>query len=193
MVDIRKYLWLSQVFLFGALLVCCLIEPSVMIKNGGFSNFGNYAPTVVSYILGFALNIVFISLAARTLLKIDRSLLKAASLLFILAFLTLLVFLSTFPRHISWTYSDIHDYLGIALFAYEFILSVWFVIKQKSRTAIYLLLTKSVGSIIGLLSILKVIHFLFIGQIIGTVGFSLLLVTCLPRIIEADIVSGEKS
>src|ERR1019366_2049847 len=95
------------------------------------------------------------------------------------------VLLSTFPRHHSLAYSEIHDDLGIALFAYEFVLSVWIVVKRHSLAASLMLLTEAIGSIIGLLSILEIIHFLFIGQLIGAAGFGLLLATIFPAIVTA--------
>lgn len=182
--EIKKYLWLSQVLLVGLLIVCCFIIPSVVVRNGGVSNFGNHTSTVVPYTLSFSLSIIFLVLAGYKTQKLNPNLSRIAWMLFVLGFLTLLVLLSTFPRHISFAYSDLHDDLGIALFAYEFFVSVWLVLQKKSVKTYTFIFIQALGSIVGLLSILKVVHFLFIGQLVGTVGFSLLLVTTLPDVIE---------
>ncbi|HUC96033.1 MAG TPA: hypothetical protein VMR76_03735, partial [Candidatus Saccharimonadia bacterium] len=105
--------------------------------------------------------------------------------------LNFLVLISTFPRHFSFTFSDIHDDLGIALFAYEFFISIWFVLRLKTIQSVSLLILEILGSLIGLLSIIKIIHFLFIGQMIGALGFGLLLVSCLPNIITIDITKNK--
>jgi hypothetical protein len=59
--------------------------------------------------------------------------------------------------------------------------------RQRNYQAILFLSIESFGSIVGLLSILKTIHFLFFGQIIGAIGFALLLVVIFPSILDYDI------
>lgn len=181
---IKKILFLSQAFFFIFLVICCFIKPSVVVSNGGISNFGNYHSTIFLYILAFSLNIIFTVLAASELLMSKYRLYLMSALLFILSLLVLLVLISTFPRHISWTYSDIHDYLGIALFSYQNILSIWLILKYRSKVLLSALVIQAIGSLIGLLSILKVIHFLFIGQSLGASGFAVLFITCFPLVIE---------
>jgi hypothetical protein len=179
--DLKRYLLLSQITLIGLLLVCSLIMPSVAIKNGGVSNFGNHRSTVVLYVLAFLLSALFLSLAAKAVGQR-----RAAGLLLLLVVLDILVLVSTFPRQLNQTFSDIHDDLGIVLFAYQFVLSVVLVIKRYSLRGLLLLVLEVTGSIIGLLSIIKVIHFLFIGQMLGALGFGLLLVTTFPLLVAAS-------
>lgn len=184
MKDIKKYLWLSQISLLGFLLLCCLIRPSVVLTNGGVSNFGNHKSTIVFYVLAFSLSALALCVTATILLKKSYELRHMAYSLYVLALLEMLVLLTTFPRSISWTYSEIHDYLGIALFAYEFILAIWFVIKQPRYSTVIIFLIEFIGAMIGLLTVLKFFHLLFVGQAIGSLGFGLLLVTCFPNMIE---------
>jgi hypothetical protein len=188
--DIKKYLWLSQISLVGFLVICCFITPSVVIANGGVSNFGNHRSTVVFYVLAFSLNIILLYLVAKKFQKLAGANTRLGGLLLILAFLYLLVLISTFPRHISWAYSEIHDYLGILLFVYEFFLSIWLVIKLGGYKNYLILGLETLGSLIGLLSILKIVHLLFIGQLIGTIGFGLILVVLFPRLIELKAETG---
>ena len=170
----------------GSLLICSLIIPGVLAKEGGVSNFGNHWSTVAIYTLGFALNIGFIYMAGNAVLRINPKLIYIGRVLKLLSLLTFIVFLSTFPRHFSFTYSNIHDYLGIALYSYEFLISVWLVIKMPTAAAFSFLLIEATGSIIGLLSVIKVIHWLFVGQVIGAAGFGLLLVLVLPKVVEQE-------
>jgi hypothetical protein len=183
-VDIKKELILSQFSLIVPLLICSLIIPSVVVKNGGVSNFGNHLSTVFLYTLAFILCSYFLLVAAYKTAKTNKGMWYVPKLLIILVGLILLVLISTFPRHISWTYSNIHDYIGIALYSYEFFLSLWFVLTLKTSRLLVYLAIQAAGSIIGLLSILKIIHFLYVGQIIGGIGFALLLVYSLPNIVD---------
>jgi len=185
MEKLKKYLALSQASLFGLLFICCLIIPSIVIKNGGVSNFGNHLSTLIPYVLSFLLAIAFIFMAANTIQRKSVKLNRLALILYILGLLYFLVLISTFPRRFDFIYSDIHDYLGIALFAYEFFISIWFLLKEKSQSTIIFFIVEVIGSMIGFLSILKYIHFLFIGQFIGTVGFGFLLIITFPKIIES--------
>jgi hypothetical protein len=191
--DIRRYLWLSQISLLGFLAICSLIIPSVAINNGGVSNFGNHSSTVVFYTLSFSLSALFLGLVAIKLIRISRSLRRMASLLLLICLLDLVVLISTFPRHISWTYSVIHDDLGIVLFSYEFVLGVWFVIRRKHNNTLLIFLIELVGSLIALLTVLKFFHLLFVGQAIAGLGFGLLLVTCFPSMVGPVLVDKEKS
>lgn len=190
---LHKYLWFSQVSLLGGLLICCLILPSVATTGGGVSNFGNHRSTVILYILSFSLSALFLCMAARLLLKRSHSLRRMAALLLLLALLDILVLVSTFPRNINATYFDLHNDLAIILFAYEFALAVWFVVWRASRKIILIFLIEFIGSMIGLLTILQFFHLLFVGQAIGGLGFSLLLVTCFPGMVEAVLADNGKS
>jgi hypothetical protein len=187
-----KYLFLSQVSLMGLLIVCCLLLPSVVIDNGGVSNFGNHIRTVVFYILSFSLCTLFLGLAARVQAQLSGQRNGTTYLLLFLALLELLVLLSTFPRHISYTYSDIHDYIGIVLFGYELVISIWLTLKHISRQKIALIGAEVSGSLVALLSIVKVIHFLFVGQLVGGVAFGILLYYALPAITAASLKSETK-
>lgn len=184
LVKLEKYLYLSQALLLVSLLICSLIIPSVAIKNGGVSNYGNHLSTFGLYVFGFSANCLYIYLAARLIQSLRLKLNFVVSCLKLISLLTLLVLISTFPRHFSYTFSAIHDYLGIALFLANFALSLWLVNKAMSKSSLSLILIEAFGSVVGLLSIIKVVHFLFIGQIIGALGFALLLCLVLPKVVN---------
>jgi hypothetical protein len=156
----------------------------VVIKNGGVSNFGNHLSTVTLYVLGFGLNIVFLYLASRSISNLHQQLDGLGRGLLPICALTTLVLISTFPRHFSFTFSDMHDYIGIALFAYEFLFSLWLITKLHDWLSLTYLMIEAIGAMLGLLSVIKVIHILFIGQVIGSIGFGLLLCFVLPKFLE---------
>jgi hypothetical protein len=189
---VTRCLWISQIALSSLLALCSFIAPSVVSSDGGVSNFGNRLTTVVPYTFSFALCALFLSLAAAALVRVwpDRKLYGLT--LVGVAVLDLLVLVSTYPRHVNLLYSEIHDDLGIALFAYEFVWSIWFVIRGWGPETATLFLIEVGGSLVGLLSILKIVHLLYYGQVIGAIGFGLLLVRVLPRIVDADSFPAER-
>lgn len=180
---VTRSLWISQIVLSGFLVLCSLIAPSVVSSDGGVSNFGNRLTTVVPYTLGFSLCAIFLSLAAAGLPRVLPGQRWYALALAVVAALDLLVLVSTYPRHINLLFSEIHDDLGIALFAYEFALSTGLAARDRSRRAALFFSLEVGGSLVGLLSILKVVHLLYYGQMLGGIGFALLVVGVLPRVL----------
>ena len=186
---IKQSLLMSQVCLFGFIIICCFLKPHIVFINGGVSNFGKYKLTIGLYLLGFLLDIILIWKAAQQIDKLSHNYYRLVWIFRILAGLTLIVLISTFPRYLSSIYSTFHDDLGILLYSYEFLLSVWLVIKIKTRLSELFLAIETIGSLIGLFSILKIIHLLFIGQFIGAAGFGILLVVIFPTLFELELRS----
>jgi hypothetical protein len=176
-------LYFSQYSLFGFLLVCTLIFPAVFKNNAGASTFGNHLSTGVFYTLAFSLCSGFLCMSAVELHRVVPRGWRYPALLVVISALDLLVLVSTFSRRIGAVYSEIHDDLGIALYSYDFVLSVWLLATTKSKRSTLLFTVESVGSCVALLSILKVVHLLFVGQITGAIGFGLLLIEAFPRAI----------
>ena len=183
--SVKRYLWFSQASLIICLVICYLMLPSVMDYNGGASNFGDGFPTVIPYALGFALSAVLLWAAASKLSEMDQKIRKTAALVATIGVLDMLVLLTTFDRKANHLYYLVHDYLGVTLFAYEFALSVWIVYKTKSFATALFLLVGSIGSLIGLLSLVGPLRLLFAGQMIGGIGFGLVLTVGFPSAIAA--------
>ncbi len=183
---VTRCLWISQVALSGLLVLCSVIAPSVVSSEGGVSNFGNRLTTVVPYTLSFSLCALFLFLSAAALRRTRPDQRWYAFGLAGVAVLDLLVLVSTYPRHINLLYSEIHDDLGIALFAYEFVLSIWLSIRGRTPRAAVCFSIEAGGSLVGLLSVLKLVHLLYYGQMIGGTGFGLLLVLVVPGVLAAD-------
>lgn len=178
----RTYLYLSQLALFTCLVLCALIVPRIIFENKGVSNFGNGPATLGFYSLGFILNSFFLYKASQHIPHMPR----LSGALVGLSILTFIVFLSTFTRHINLALSDTHVVLGSILYAYYFALAAWATHTRPSVLNISLLALGIAGSLIALLSLARIIHILFIGQMLGWAGFAILLCLALPRIVEAN-------
>jgi hypothetical protein len=186
MQDFRKYLKRSQIYLFAWIIVACFLASSVVITQGGVSNFGMHYSTLPFYTLAFVGGAVNIWFAANTLRKTSRKYKTLAIYLNVLSVLLILVFVTTFPRRFGDVYSDIHDNISKGLFVYELILAGWLVKKRPTLDVIGYFFIMLGGSLIGLLSSMHILHLMFIGQMTGALGFALLLVFALPKVIEKD-------
>ncbi len=187
---VRRDIAASQVLLYGPLLVCALLKPGVTFHEGGISNYGNYLETAPLYVLAFTANAGFLWAAARVVATTTRH--HFARPLVTLCVVELLVLASTFPRHFSFTFSYIHDYLGVVQFTVEFLIAVALVLRHRRVMAWGGLAVEFAGSLIGLLSALKVDHLLFWGQVVGSLGFSVVLWFTLagPATGDEDALAG---
>ena len=61
---LKRYLWLSQASLFGWLILASIVASSVVLTNGGVSNYGNHYSTVVFFTLAFIAEAIYLYLAA---------------------------------------------------------------------------------------------------------------------------------
>lgn len=182
----KRYLWLSQVNLFGWLFVASALASSVVFRNGGVSNYGNHYNTVLFFSFAFLASAFYIYLAAESLLLLNRKFKNIARILNILCALLLAVFITTFPRRFGDVFSDIHDNVSKVLFAYEFLIALWLVYKRPKTQTIGYALIMAGGSIIGLLSSMHIVNLMFVGQMVGALGFGLLLVYALPKVIANE-------
>jgi hypothetical protein len=183
----KRYLWLSQVNLFAWLTLSSVLASSVVFRNGGVSNYGNHYNTVVFYSIAFLAGAIYIYLAAESLMLLNKRFKYLARYLNILCFLLLAVFFTTFPRRFGMFFSDIHDNVSKVLFGYEFLLVIWLVLKRpKLETLIYTLIMVS-GSLIGLLSSMHILNLMFVGQMGGALGFALMLVFVLPKVVAKEL------
>jgi hypothetical protein len=191
MYKLKKYLWLSQANLFGWLVVSSIFASSVVFTNGGVSNYGNHYTTVPFFTLAFVLGASYLYLAAEVLMQLSSRFKFLARYLVVLCGIMLLVYVTTFPRRFGDVYSDIHDNVSKFLFVYELFLATWLVAKHHTIQSFAFLFIMIGGSFIGLLSSLHVLHLMFVGQMVGALGFGLLLVYILPKVIESQLNKGK--
>ncbi|MCW1907902.1 MAG: hypothetical protein KIH63_001000 [Candidatus Saccharibacteria bacterium] len=184
---LKRYLFLSQAHLFGWLIMSSIFASSVVFTNGGVSNYGNHYTTVPFFTLAFILGASYLYLAAETLVQLSKRFRFLSRYLVVLCGIMLLVYITTFPRRFGDVYSDIHDNVSKFLFIYELFLATWLVAKHHTLQSFVFLFIMIGGSFIGLLSSLHVLHLMFVGQMIGALGFGLLLVYILPKVIESQL------
>lgn len=185
--NVKRYLLLSQLNLFGWLLFSSILASSVVFTNGGVSNYGNHYNTVLFYSFAFLAGAAYVYLAAEAVLLLNRKLKYISRTLVILSILMLLVFITTFPRRFGDVFSDIHDNVSKILFAYEFLITLWLVTKWPKRETLLYAFILTGGSLIGLLSSMHIINLMFVGQMLGALGFSLVLVKILPKVVELEL------
>ena len=178
MKKVTKLLVLSQVTLMAPIILCVAIMPHFLFESneGGMSNYGVHASTIVFYTLALLLSAIFLILASRALGQArDYQLIKTVFV--ITACSLLLVLITTYPYQHSSTFSNIHTAANIWIFCFETLAGCWVAfIFWRTTTSILLILVQLLAFILLVLTFLGVIHLLFVAQILTMVSFGLLLI-----------------
>jgi len=176
-----RYLLLGQVSLFGFTLLCVLLIPHFLLERneGGVSNYGLYAKTVVPYTLAFGLCGLLTLWSARFIAKENKAFKTALASLGILLIAALL---STYPYKINDTFNTIHVDIGIALAFLELGLGAWFALfLARDIKNIVLFAIQLIGFILGILTHFGAIHILFVTELLTSLAFGIILVRTASR------------
>ncbi len=165
----------AQIAWIAPLALCALLAPKVALSEGGVSNFGNHLVTAPLYVVSFAGNaLLLLGVARAAAVALPHA--RAVALgLRVVAALELVVLATTFVRRFSFTWSLVHDDLGVAQFAAAAVLAVLVVARWPRPSALAYLAVQVAGSLVGLFSALRIIHVLFWGQVVGSLGFAALI------------------
>jgi len=183
-----RYVWLSQLSLWACLTVCTILMPHFLFERneGGVSNYGVHALTVVPYSLAFGLGGTFLLMAAYhlpTLREIPRH--RLQFVLAMLGCLLLLVLLTTYPYKVNKFYNQLHIYTSTALFVVELLTAIWMALRlAPDRIKLSLFTMQVFGSALSLLTLVGVLHVLFISQFIVGVSFGALLVRTMSQVMN---------
>ncbi len=178
-----RYLILSQLSLYGFLGICSFINPEFLFGEGGVSNYGVYRTTVVPFTSAFLLSGMFLILASRCIPKSPVTSLRIRRALWVQALLLFAVLLSTYPYKLNHTYKYMHITAGVLLLIFNVILVSWVTLRvYRDKINILLLIGEFVGFLITLLTLLGVIHWLFVAQVLTSLFFGVFIIRLGKRI-----------
>lgn len=178
---------LSQVALIGSLAVCVALQPAVVLSadEGGVSNYGVRAGTVVPYTVGLSLCALFLWLAARAVPASLPHRRGVVSGLEGTAGAFVMVLVSTYPYKVDRALDDLHLVLAVALFVIESVFVTWmaFVPCPSWRQAGFWLVWFA-GFVLGGVTLAGLVHLLFLAQVMLTVGFSAVILAVSGRLLD---------
>ncbi len=179
MSKVVKLLLISQIVLVLAIIICTALLPQFLFSTdqGGVSNYGVNTETVVPFTLGFIGCGVLICLGAFALPKDARHQSSFRAALLLVGGLCLLVAVTTYTYKINAFFDNLHVFSTQALFLAEVPLAMWFALELvKSTLSRYLLIAFFFGFLLAVLTLLGMIHLLFIAEILTTFSFGALMV-----------------
>jgi len=175
----------GQLSLAVCSVICVALHPGFVLKwdEGGFSNYGIHAKTVVPYSLGFLLAAFYSWKAARELgsgvgpVRVVSILLDAYSVLMVLALL------STYWYSRSVALKEAHGVIGIATMLFEPLVALWCFVQLRGSTwDLTLLAIAATGLVLAAIDFLGVLHVLFLAQVLTAGAFGFLLVHAVTRL-----------
>jgi hypothetical protein len=169
----------SQVAFFFFLGVCMAIEPAYLLSRneGGLSNFGIHASSVVPYTLAFLTSAWFVSRAASVVDVIDDATQRFRSVLLTLSGLLVLVLASTYGYKTSELLHTVHIGVGVVMLCFESIASIWLALTfARDSVSLCALAAQLFGFVLAALTFFGVLHVLFIAQLATSLAFGVLLI-----------------
>lgn len=181
--EVVRYLKYSQFSFFGSLVVCFMLEPTVIASNLGISYYGNHKLTIIPYLLGLLLTSYFIIKAARALPRMSRTFNALAEALIAIALLIVGVLLT--PYSVTTLFDRAHVLASGILFVVELVLATWLIMMTYGdRVSLALLIIQIFGAIIATVSLVTSIELMLTGQVITQLAFGLLLIRAFGQLVE---------
>jgi hypothetical protein len=155
--------------------VCVAIHPGFVLKanEGGISDYGVHAKTIAPYTVALGLPSVLTYLAARRLVVVSADTRQLRTVLFTYAGLITLTLLSTYPYTLDRTLADVHIAVGAAVTVFESGASLWMYRTVRRYEVVFAV--QLMGLVLGGLTIVGVLHVLFVSEVISGVAFAYLL------------------
>lgn len=174
-----RQLQIAQLALLIGLVVCLVLLPRFLFETneGGISNYGTYARTVVPFTLGFGLCGVFTIMAAWSLPRQTLKYRWLKGALLVSGLLYFLVMVSTYPYKLGHGFDALHVYAGVALVLWDMAFGSWLaLILEHNWVNVALLVVQYIGFTLALLTYLGPLHTLFIAECLTSAAFGTLLV-----------------
>jgi hypothetical protein len=171
-----KNVALGQISFLLFIAVCVALHPGFVLKanEGGMSNYGVHAKTVLPYTLALGLAGGLSLRATRTLHQSSIRLRHVRRLLNTYGALILLTLVTTYGYTLNTALKDLHIGVGILITVFEFVASLW--IYRQLRSLRLVLVVAISGFALAVLTFFGALHVLFLTQLLFGGSFALLLV-----------------
>jgi hypothetical protein len=179
------YITYGQAGLLFFLLVCVALHPGFVLKadEGGMSNYGVHIKTAGAYTLALGLPLLLSVLALRLTHSDDLHVQRFRQILVAYCWLLVLTLVSTYVYSLNTVLKDLHIVFGSALTAFQTATSVWmYRILRHAAWDRVLFAIQIFGFLLATLTIIGVLHVLFVAEVVSFGAFALLLVHTAKRL-----------
>jgi hypothetical protein len=180
-------------FLFFTAVSVALHPGFVLKRNeGGMSNYGVHLKTAAFYTLALLCLALYSHRAALLYRGGDSRVKGLRVLLMTYSVVVFLVLLSTYAYTLNAFLKDIHFGLGTALIVVVGVGSLWMYRQWPASVGVgVLLFIQIVGDVLSLLTVVGMLHVLFLSEIVANVGFASILIRSCRRVaLESNSVTS---
>lgn len=185
------YLVYSQLAFIVTILICAILEPSVIANSGAFSTFGTLTTSFLAYVCGLLVVAGLLVLAARSLPRVSSTDRKLVFIFYAMALI--LVGLAFTPYTLSPVHYRLHGLFAMSLYVVELAAGVWLIRRAGLELidgGLYAAIVA--GQIITILSTSEVdiIRWMTLGQFLVIFSFAGLISRTVTRIEHVEIVDS---
>lgn len=189
------YIVCGQIFFVVFIGVCVALHPGIVLKwnEGGVSNYGIHLKTALPYTLALALLAIYSRKAAVLYPKSDLVTRGLRRVLTAYGVIVIVMLFSTYVYSLNHVLRDIHIGFGTVLITFESFAAIWMLVHSRRRTldSLYLA-TQIVGALLALVTIVGVLHVLFLAEMLANTGFACILTHTAQRIALDDRLEAER-
>lgn len=189
------YIVCGQVLFVLFVAVCVALHPGIVLKwnEGGVSNYGIHIKTAVPYTLALSLLALYSRRAAVLYSTTDPFARRLRRMLTAYSVIVMVMLFSTYVYSLNHVLRDIHIGLGTVLITFESFASMWmFSLFRKLRWDGVFLATQIGGALLALITIVGVLHFLFLAEELANTGFACLLIHTAQKVAFEDRLETER-
>jgi hypothetical protein len=170
---------MSQAAFFGLLFVCICLHPGYLFSRneGGISNFGVHAATVAPFTGAFVAAACFLAAASRVAPREVPGARRLATVLAVFAGILVCVLATTYPYQHGLALRDLHFFTGAAAICFEVAVAGWLLATfDRGARELTAAAAALAGFALALLTVVGLVHALFVAQLVTSVAFGVLLV-----------------
>ncbi len=175
---VARWVATGQIGFAAGVGICVAVSPHLVLhaNEGGISNFGVHAATVVPYSAALLVPAILTFRASRQVGSYSEER-RLREILTVYSALLLLTLVTTYSYKIDTPLKIVHVGVGVVLTLFEMGSALWM---SREIHALYgVVIVQFAGFILAALTIVGVLHLLFVTQLIVGLAFALVLVrTC---------------
>jgi hypothetical protein len=187
------YIVWGQILFVFFVGICVALHPGIVLKSneGGVSNYGIHIKTAVPYTLALGLLAFYSRRAAALYSKSDVVARRLRRVLTTYSVIVIVMLFSTYVYSLNHVLRDIHIGFGTVLITFQSFAAIWMFGRFRRVWDGLFLATQLAGAILALVTIVGVLHVLFLAEELANTGFACLLIHTAQRIALDDRLESE--
>jgi hypothetical protein len=187
------YIVWGQILFVLFIGVCIALHPGIVLKSneGGVSNYGIHVKTALPYTLALGLLALYSRRAAVLYSKSDPLTRRLRRVLTAYSVIVIVMQFSTYVYSLNHILRDIHISFGTVLITFEAFAAMWMFGRIRKVWDGVFLVIQLAGALLALVTIVGVLHVLFLAEELANTGFACLLIHTAQRVALDDRLESE--